>query len=383
MKRQSSSRHFLHAHGTCRWGMVLLSLWLCVACTPTIDAPGPAVTEARIISHSDMKILSTAPVPVQAIMTPDLSELPLRAWRPDDEPEAVVIALHGFNDYSHAFTEVGKFLASQGIALYAYDQRGFGQSPHPGEWPGETALSDDLITVIKLIKQRHPGTPVYLLGESMGGAVVMVTVMRPEAPSVNGVILSAPAIWGRGDMNFLQRGALWLTSHIAPWLRFTGEGLDIWPSDNHEMLRELSRDPLVIKESQVNALHGLCDLMDHAQAMSPKLFVPTLVLYGEKDQVIPAGPSYRMMTQLPTHLVTQTRAIYPNGYHMLMRDLQAKVVWTDISAWIKQRTAPLPSGADRHAEEVLAQYAVEEKEGPAWIKAQNNQPGDGQALPSR
>ena len=68
---------------------------------------------------------------------------------------------------------------------------------------------------------------------------------------------------------------------------------------------------------------------------------------------------------------------------MLMRDLQAKVVWTDISAWIKQRTAPLPSGADRHAEEVLAQYAVEEKEGPAWIKAQNNQPGDGQALPSR
>jgi hypothetical protein len=42
-------------------------------------------------------------------------------------------------------------------------------------------------------------------------------------------------------------------------------------------------------------------------------------------------------------------AIYENGYHMLLRDLQAETVWTDIAAWITDRAQPLPSGSDIRA----------------------------------
>jgi alpha-beta hydrolase superfamily lysophospholipase len=154
-------------------------------------------------------------------------------------------------------------------------------------------------------------------------------------------------------MNFFQRAALWLFSRTTPWLTLSGRGLDITPSDNIEMLRRMSRDPLVIKETRVDAISGLCDLMDDAAAAGPALRGPALVLYGERDEVVPAEPVRRLMTALTDAEAPQTMAIYPNGYHMLLRDLQAPVVLGDIAAWIDHPHHPLPSGADRRAQEVL------------------------------
>ena len=73
----------------------------------------------------------------------DLAALPIRAWLPDKKLDAVVLAVHGFNDYSNGFDAAGTYFARQGIAVYAYDQRGFGRSPGRGVWPGRL-LQDDL-----------------------------------------------------------------------------------------------------------------------------------------------------------------------------------------------------------------------------------------------
>ncbi|MGH8514685.1 MAG: alpha/beta hydrolase, partial [Gammaproteobacteria bacterium] len=63
--------------------------------------------------------------PKHAVM-PDGVLLPSQAWVPPGPVAAVVLALHGFNEYSHSFTAVGPYLALRGILTYAYDQRGFG-----------------------------------------------------------------------------------------------------------------------------------------------------------------------------------------------------------------------------------------------------------------
>lgn len=324
--------------------LILIMTSLASACAPTIKSAGPSTIEARLDAD--------------VVVTADGLRLPMRAWLPDGPPDAVVVAVHGFNDYSHAFDEPGKFLAGQGIAVYAFDQRGFGQAPDPGYWAGDAALADDLATATRLVAQRNPGKPLYLLGESMGGALVMVTMTRPGAPPVAGVVLSAPAVWSRATMNVFERSALWLFSYTAPWMTLTGHGLHIRPSDNEEMLHGLGRDPLVIKETRVDTIHGLCDLMDAAAEAAPKLHVPALVMYGEHDEIVPATPTYQMMASLPDNPVPQVKAVYANGYHMLLRDLQAKVVLGDIVAWIKHRDRPLPSGADRRAEQLLVQAGL-------------------------
>ncbi len=277
-----------------------------------------------------------------ALVMADGARLPLRHWLPDGPPKAVILALHGMNDYSNAFDEPGRWLAAQGIAVYAWDQRGFGQAPHPGYWSSAEAMAEDLRTAIRLIKAQRPQAPLFVLGESMGGAVAIAALADHPAPEVRGVILSAPALWGRDSMPVYQRAVLWLAANLAPGWELTGRGLHIQASDNIPMLRKLSADPLVIKETRVDAIEGLVDLMDEGAARIGRLDGPVLVLYGAKDQVIPPEPTWAAVARLPNRRV----ALYRNGWHMLLRDLHAEAVLADIAAWVQNPNAPLGSGAE-------------------------------------
>ncbi len=301
------------------------------ACAPQLVTPGPKITEPRLTEKA-------------AIMA-DGAKLPLHRWRPSEKhgikPKAILLALHGFNDYGLFVRTGAKYFSHHGIQTYAYDQRGFGAAPHPGRWPGRRAFAVDLTTITGLLRRRHPTAPLYILGHSMGGAVVMTALTGKIPPQTDGIILAAPAVWGRASMHFYQRWMLALLSHTLPWLTLTAEGLDIKPSDNIEMLRALGRDPLFIKRSRVDTIWGLVNLMDDALAVSPKLTAKTLILYGDHDEVIKRKPTKMMLATLPGLAGTidsgpsgQKLIRYPDGYHMLLRDLQAENVWRDIVRWI-------------------------------------------------
>ena len=226
---------------------------------------------------------------------------------------------------------------------YAFDQRGFGESAHRGVWPGDNVLEADAAAMAKLLCSRHPDLPLFLLGESMGGAVVMN--MQRNAPCIKGIVLSAPAVWGWQTMPFWQRYLLRFAAHILPGKTLTGEWLDIRPSDNLQMLRALGRDPLVIKATRIDAIYGLTNLMEAALQASAALELPTLLLYGENDEIIPHIPTCNMINRLPVKPDIRV-ALYPAGYHMLMRDLQAEIVLQDILTWINNQSATLPSGQE-------------------------------------
>jgi len=267
-----------------------------------------------------------------AFLTRDGLRLKLRHWDAP-QPIAIIVALHGMSDYSNAFDMPAAWWATKGITTYAYDQRGFGESPNPGIWPGGDALRGDVADFVEAVRAKYPGVPVYAMGESMGGAVLLSSLATPHPPRADGIILIAPAVWSRGDMPLSYRAALWLTAHTVPWKTFTGRGLKIWPSDNIEMLRKLARDPLFQHATRADAIYGLAKLMDEARHAPEHLSNPPdiLLLYGAKDQIIPAAPTEAVIKLLGKRARVHR---YENGYHMLLRDLGAKTVWTDTLDWI-------------------------------------------------
>jgi alpha-beta hydrolase superfamily lysophospholipase len=193
----------------------------------------------------------------------------------------------------------------------------------------------------------------------MGGSVAVVAMTGEsgtQAPDVDGIILSAPAVWGRATMDLLPRLALWAGVRLMPELTLTGRGLKIKPSDNIEMLRALSRDPLVIKGTRVDTIYGLVDLMDAALDSAPSLDTPMLMMYGAKDELVPKPPIRRFVGSLPAECRRRARlAWYENGYHMLLRDLEGPLVSADVAGWVLDPGVPLASGADRGAIEAYLQ----------------------------
>ncbi len=326
---------------TSRYRLITLLLMTLSGCMPMTYPPGAQNNRAQL----GMNIF----------LTEDGASLPLRHWLPKNEPHAIIIALHGFNDYSRFFDSPGEYFSSQGIASFAYDQRGFGMAPKRGLWAGYEAYAKDLRVLLRLIKQRYPKQPVYLLGESMGGAIIIAAMSQRDRPEVAGIILAAPALWARSIMPWYQVCLLWVLAHSLPWLTLTGESLAVTASDNIDMLSAMNRDPWVIKATRVEAMYGLTDLMDEAFKGAASLCGNILILYGEKDEILPKEATYAFLRKfLAADAANKTVVIYPQGYHMLLRDLQAPVVWKDIAAWINAGPDKLPSGADDRAQQLLS-----------------------------
>jgi acylglycerol lipase len=276
----------------------------------------------------------------------DGAPLGLTVWRPADrEPWAVVIGLHGMNDYAEAFYLAGPWWAQKGIATYAYDARGQGRSHRRGVWAGTRLLTEDLRTAVALARREHPGAIVAVVGESMGAATAIAAFASEDPPRADRLVLVAPAVWGWSTMPRSYAATLWVGAHTFPYRTVTppkGVQRRITPSDNAAMLRKIGRDRNMLFTTRIDAAYGLVRLMERASDGTENLNVPTAFLYGAKDQIIPKSSALKAARALPPAART---ALYANGYHMLLRDLQAETVWRDIEAFVRDPAAPFPSAA--------------------------------------
>jgi len=268
----------------------------------------------------------------------DGTRLPLHRWEAEGgAPQAIILALHGMSDYSGAFDPPAKTWANRGITTFAIDQRGFGRAPGPGLWAGGDAMRADLTDFAIAAHARFPGVKIFALGESMGGAVLLSALATPEAPVLDGAILVSPAVWSRADMPMPYRVALFLVARLTPGIILTNSAashvVTVVPSDNVPMLIALGKDPLFQKKTRADTLFGLVDLMDEARraAGGLKSAPPMLYLHGKKDQVIPDRAADGAIRDLGGDIELRE---YPNGYHMLLRDLEGAKVQGDVGDWV-------------------------------------------------
>jgi acylglycerol lipase len=278
-----------------------------------------------------------------ALVSFDGARLGLSTWKAEGEPWAVVIGLHGMNDYARTFEMAGPYWAARGVTTYAYDARGFGRSPNRGVWAGETLMIEDLRAAVTAARAAHPGAIVAVVGESMGAAEAMVAFGGDDPPAADRVILCSPAVWGWAAQPVVYTLPLWVSAHTAGGKKVSPpSGLKILPSDNIPMLRAISSDPLMVFRTRLDAIYGLVRLMDHAAEAGARLKVPTAFLYGAHDEIIPKRAALAAARRLPAGTRT---VLYPQNYHMMLRDLNARIVWEDVLAFLKAPDSNLPSGA--------------------------------------
>lgn len=319
------------------------------ACAPLRQKPdlaGPGFTGPRLTEDGFFSF--------------DGARLGLMRWLPAQAPDWVIVGLHGMNDYANAFHLAAEAWAGQGIATYALDIRGFGRSPERGIWAPTELVLDDVRALVGAVRQRHPSARIALAGISMGGALAIAAMASDNPPVVDKLLLFAPAVWGWSNQPLPNRLSLWVTAHtVGQWVVKPPDWLirNITASDNIDELRRMGRDPLMIWGARSDTIYGLVGLMERAWRATGAIKVPTAWFYGARDQVIPRAPTVEAIARLKPGART---AYYADGYHLLLIDKQARNVWNDAAAFLRDAPGPWPpSGAPAIPTSVKAMAALD------------------------
>jgi alpha-beta hydrolase superfamily lysophospholipase len=263
-----------------------------------------------------------------------------RGWQPA-RPRAVLLIVHGLAEHSGRYGPTAGYFVDREFAVFAFDQRGHGRSPgrrvHVGSFD---EFWWDLEAMLGEARGRVPGVPVFLLGHSQGGLVVLDYVLRHPA-DLAGAVVTSPLL----GVHPAQRASPALTLLARVLSR-------VWPSvliPNRIDPKRLSRDPAV------GVAYVADPLVSHAvsprwftsaqQAMArvregaQHLAVPTLLLAAGNDRVVDPEASRRFAEHAPPGMVEFVT--WDALRHEILNEPERAEVWARIGDWM--RTRPLPA----------------------------------------
>lgn len=266
---------------------------------------------------------------------------PALVWKPDGKPRAAVLCLHELGFHSGNFDDLGNRLSKQGMIVYAMDERGFGGW---SDIPGKDSRMDmdrivkDIKEAAEVIRKLHPDAPLMLLGEAMGGSLVL-KVAADNPKLVNGVITAAPA----GDhynttKNYTVVAKEILTSGPNDTCDY-GEQLLESATAREDLRTAFREDPKVRLDLAPRELMACQFFMYKTKSMAKQIKeVPVLVVHGAKDGESKESGSAEIYKSLRTK--DKDYLLLPDGDHYTYEDIQVSSAAFDKTlSWIEKHLA--------------------------------------------
>jgi len=256
-----------------------------------------------------------------------------RAWRPDQTPRGVVAIVPGFNSHSGYYSWFAERLVEHGLAAYAIDLRGRGESE--GERFFVQEFDDyvsDVHALVTTARAREPGLPIYLLGHSAGG--VAATLYAAEhGEHLAGLICESFAF--KVPAPDFALAVFKGLAHIAPHAHIlTLKNSDF--SRDPAIVQAMDSDKLIAHESQpLETLAAMVRADEVLERSFANITLPIFILHGTEDKATRPAGSQQFFDGAAS--LDKTLRFYEGGYHDLLNDVDRDAVAKDITAWLERQ----------------------------------------------
>lgn len=302
--------------------------------------------------------------PAFYISTTAAHRIPVYAWLPETEPAAVLLIAHGMAEYAERYSAVADLLVNGGgLAIYAHDQRGHGNTVDRQEDQGivdkewfEHAVKD-ILDVVEALREKHPGKKLFLMGHSMGSFVAQ-RYFQLFGNKIDGLILSAtngkrdPLLGAGIALSWLQMKLLGKNHHSRLLSSLTFGQFNKAFRPNRTDFDWLSRD-----EQQVDAyvndpqcgftvsstffhyfFRGIASILEPYNINSIPDDVPVYAFAGDKDPVGLQGKGFAELVRKWTAAgnARVSHRLYKDGRHEMLNEINRDEVTGDLLAWIRQ-----------------------------------------------
>lgn len=251
----------------------------------------------------------------------------IRRWQPSTPVRAEVVLVHGIAEHCGRYERTAGLFADAGFSVTAMDLVGFGATGGRRGYVEEWSWFLDQVEEF-LAEARETGRPVVLLGASMGGLIALDYALSHRPPP-DLLVLSAPGLAGGATW---QRKAAPLLGRLTPYLavpnRLKGEQLSRDPAVGEAYFA----DPLVLKRSTARLGAEMFAAMDRTNDSLASLNIPTLVLHGGGDTIVPPTATVELGS-----LPGVERRLYRKLRHELFNEPEGPEVVGDVIAWIDEQ----------------------------------------------
>jgi len=288
-----------------------------------------------------------------------------RTFKPaDGQVFAAVLFVHGFAEHVVRYDHVFDAWAKQGVAVYAYDQRGFGQTGRAqrggkvngamvSSWPEQLGDISSFVLhvsgeVDNFATAAAARPPLFLVGHSMGGALVLkFATSQPPLPGLDklkGVVASSPLLRQSKGVraNWLTVKAGSLVGKLSGSLTMKAPLNPEHISRDVEVQRAYASDPFCDSVASLRLLGdmllGGISLVESGYATWPNK-LPLLVIHGSGDKVTEYESSEGFAQKIKTKGADATFYGYEGFYHEMHNepgDDKWRVI-NDVSTWIKSK----------------------------------------------
>lgn len=258
-----------------------------------------------------------------------------RSWRPATAPRGVVVIVPGFNSHSAYYGWVATELVALGLAVYAVDLRGRGQSDGERFYVKKFSdYVDDVNGMVRVAKSQEPGLPVYMLGHSAGGVVSCLYTIDHQS-ELAGLICESFAF--RVPAPDFALAVFKGLAHLAPHahvLHLKNEDFSRDPA----IVTAMNADPLIAHETQpTQTLAEMVRADERLEKEFSKITLPVLILHGTLDKATRPDGSQFFFDRAGS--ADKTLKLYDGGFHDLLNDVDRAKVMGDIKDWLGTRLA--------------------------------------------
>lgn len=259
--------------------------------------------------------------------------------QPTPPVKALVLLVHGLGEHMGRYAHVALALHQAGYLVRGYDHVGHGLSSGTrGDVAHPAQLSEHLVHMAQDVASAHAGTPLVLLGHSLGGLVVQRAVAALPTLA-DAVVMSSPAL--AAYTNVFEKILLATLPRWLPHLRVDNglvlEGL----SRDPQVVREYTHDPLVHRRISASLAAWIVQEGIHAVQQADQWHTPSLLMYAGQDRLVNPQGSVDFAKRAPAH-VLQTQC-FNVMYHEIFNDPEKQLVLQKLLAWLDARYANLPS----------------------------------------
>lgn len=264
-------------------------------------------------------------------------------WSPEVEPRALVFLAHGYAEHCHVpcYDSLARKLVELGCYVFAHDHVGHGKSEGPRAIVKSADIYvDDILTHVDLVKQKFPGTPVFLFGHSMGGLLVALAAER-RPKDIAGVIMMAPLLAiDKEQGTWLKMTLARILGRVVPTLPIGNLDLSLVSKDP-ETVDWMTKDPLRYHGSvRVGWAAAMLAALQDLQAKIDSVETPFLIQHGSADKLCELAGSEDFFKKAPSK--DKSFKVYKECYHSLLTEPGeiGQQIFQDIADWYTSR---LPS----------------------------------------